>query len=294
MESNENEPNYLMEMLTSTTNVVACLGVALLGTVLSYRYGAAGFAVPVILGMGAEIVAAMFIPSMSTFRNKVDRQFRRDRRMKLIEGLRLQLAQNGVNHNNEGWDRYNRLCSLHEAMEGLRASGRGGLTVNDVERFGDARVDHLSLWMSLINLEQRAESANPRSLENRMSDLKRQMEIPGADRSVLERALKDLERLRAGLGNLTGRRATIETKMMSLLDTAEEVYHMASVSGGSTGSSAQLQEALERLRIKESVERSLDLDDPLASLSIPSASPTTARAAAAPPVAKPQKQPTQH
>ena len=81
--------SYLTEMLTSQGNLYAVLGGAAVATIAAIPFGLVGAAIPLLaLGVG-EVLAALVVPDMPSFRAKVDENKRRQERT----NVRAQILQ---------------------------------------------------------------------------------------------------------------------------------------------------------------------------------------------------------
>ena len=260
LDEKRKEQSYLKAMLTSNANINAGILSALASALLSYKYGAAGAMLPLIAFGAGEFLAAMFIPTMSTFRHSVDKKARAAAREALRRQLTSDLDQR-ADANADEWRRYGRMRDVALALERLRAAGRKGVGEAEVERVEDSCNDYLGLWLSQLRFQERAEMVDEQNIDERIESVRRQAAEPGADRVSLDKALRDLEALRARYRRMNGRQAAVEAAMLSLPDAAEEIYHAAAATASAESAGPGLQEAIDRLRLNEEIQHSLEFDD---------------------------------
>lgn len=279
MNDDRNGPSYLRAMLTSSANINAGIVSALAGALLSYKFGAAGAMLPLIVFGAGEILAGMFIPSMSTFRHAVDLKARRVAREALRKQLEAELHDR-ASEQSEEWRNYQRMRDAAQALDRLRVAGRQGIGLSEVERVEDACNDYLGLWISHLRLEDRAEMVDGQDIDARIESVRQQAREPGADRVSLDKALRDLEALRVRHRRMRGRKAAVDAAMLSLPDAAEEIYHAAASTTSSESAGPKLQEAIDRLRLNEEIQHSLEFDESLVATSLTSTVTPISQAAA--------------
>ena len=89
----EGKPPYVKEVLTSQANLYAFLGSLAAAALLSIPFGFGVGAVPLIAFAAGEVLAALHIPSLPTFREKVDRLWRAKARQASREQLIAELQK---------------------------------------------------------------------------------------------------------------------------------------------------------------------------------------------------------
>jgi hypothetical protein len=250
-------PSYFKEMLFSSANINFTLGTLAVSTLLGIPFGLPGFALPLVAFVASESIAALFVPSSPKFRAWVDRRHRRERReavaRQLIEELRRRA---GDRHSS--WDVYARL--LDRAVSLRRTLSTRGSTViseREAERFDDAAIDYLSLWLAHLGIEARLEALTDADLQSRLADIDRRLARDEGNRS-LTKARDDIVELIDRRRRLISRRAAVEAAMISLPDAVEEIAHAALTSTGANDASRRLMEAVDRLRIEEDLEASVE------------------------------------
>ena len=263
----EENPSYVREMLLSQMNVNIILGTLASSALLAIPLGLAGFALPLVLISAGEAIASMFIPSSSTFREKVNKKYRRKRRDAISRHLQQEI-DNRTDSDDPNWGVHSRLieraASLRE-MWAVRPTQT--MTERDVERMEDAPLDFLALWLANLSIYDRLKSLNEMDLQRRLADLVKRLEHDRENHS-LQKAKGDIEELLSRRRRLISRRAAVEAALLSLPDAVEEIYQTALTSSSTDDSSARLQEAVDRLHVEEQLEESFkdELGDVLPAL----------------------------
>ncbi|GAB2903933.1 hypothetical protein GCM10027046_36700 [Uliginosibacterium flavum] len=255
--SDTEQPSYLKELLFSQSNVLSVLAGTALAIALSFPFGAKGFILPMI-GVGTlEALAALFIPTLPSFRSKVDARLRAEKRNELIAHLRGQIEE-VVSQGHANWSIFERLQEKTRALRELQAvRGERAISERDVERVADAAVQFLSNWLVAISIESRLKTLNRKDLEVRRSEVgDRLTEDPS--NSSLKRALRDIEELLERRERLINRRAAVEAGILALPDAVEEIMNAALTSRGADDASQRLQEAVNRLHEEEEAEALLE------------------------------------
>lgn len=251
------EPSYLKEMLLSSTNVNITFGTLALSSLLAIPLGLPGFALPLVAFAAGESIAALFVPSSPKFRAWVDRQHRRQR-LEAVTRQLIEELQRRASEDHDNWAVYANLLERGVSMRRvLKTRGRVGITEREAERVEDAAVDYLSLWLAHLSIQARLEALNDADLQARLLDIDRRIAKDETNRS-LTKARDDIVDLIGRRKRLISRRAAVEAAMISLPDAIEEVAHSALTSGGSEDASRRLIEAVDRLRIEEDLEASVE------------------------------------
>jgi len=177
----EGKPSYVREVLTSQTNLYAFLGSLALGAVLSIPFGFGVGAIPLIAFAAGDILAALHIPSLPTFRDGVDRRWRaklrQASRAQLIDEIQKRAGKRALPAATlRTYQRmYERVQSLYQRAE----SGQGRLAWRDVEQLDDVTLEYLAMWLALLVMDDRAESVNPREIEAKLAAVDRDLAEPG-------------------------------------------------------------------------------------------------------------------
>ena len=255
--SNTEQPSYLWEMLLSQTNVLSVLTSVALAVALSFPYGAKGFWLPMIALFTAEALAGLFVPSLPSFRKKVDRRLRNEKREAMMRHLRQQIAA-AVSQQHANWSVVERLQEKAEALRKLQAvRGESAISDRDAERVEDASVQFLSYWLVAISIQNRLLALNKKDLENRRQEIGDRLTEDPTNAS-LKRAQRDIDELLDRRERLINRRAAVEAGILALPDAVEEIMNAALTSRGADDASQRLQEAVDRLRNEEEAEAVLE------------------------------------
>lgn len=251
------QPSYLREFLGHRYNVTAALAALAAGLWLSVPYGLAGGAIPLVLFAAGEILGALYIPGLSTFRDGVDRKARQVAR----EGTRSRLLDELSRHQTEkGHDaRYERMCDRVAALYQIAADARSHLTRRDVERLDEATVDYLGLVLAAAVIRERASAVNLQDIESRIKDIQRRLQAsrPGTDEQHLRKALADYAALADRQQRMFSRRSAIEATILSMPDQLEEIYQMLVSAPYSAEMGTRLEDSIARLRIAEELDAEL-------------------------------------
>jgi hypothetical protein len=253
------KPSYLGEMLTSPTNVNLGLVSVIAATVLSFPFGLAGAALPLIAFGAGEAIAALFIPSSPTFRDKVDRRHRARQRDARIAHLREEILQRAGDEH-ENWETFARLRERVASVAELLRHRTTSLETHELEKLQDATADYLGLWLAELSMDERLDSADLGQLQRRAADLAKRIEGDDADRRSLVKAKADLDELIQRHRRLASRKAAVDAALLSLPDTVEEIYQTLITTPAAGDARGQLQEAIERLRLEEELDGSYTLD----------------------------------
>lgn len=253
--SEEEQPSYLWAMLTTPLNVNLFLATLASSTFLSIPYGAPGAILPLLAFAAGEAIAAMFIPSSSTFRAKVDRKLKLKRREAAAMHLRGEIARRCTEHDPR-WDVYR---NLQERVGSLREMGshrRSALSEKDLERIEDTAIDYLGLWLAELSMDERQDSVNERDVERRLAEIGKRIDNGAEDERSLRKARADLEELLLRHRRLASRKSAVEAALLSLPDAVEEIYQAIITNSSAAEGGVRLSEAIERLRLEEELESS--------------------------------------
>lgn len=253
------KPSYVGEMLTSPINVNLGLVSVIAATVLSFPFGLAGAALPLIAFGAGEAIAALFIPSSPTFRAKIDRRHRAQQRDARIAHLSEEILQRaGDSHDN--WETFGRLRERVASVAELLRHRSTSLEAHELEKLEDATADYLGLWLAELSMHERLDSADLGQLQRRATDLAKRIEGDDADRRSLVKAKADLDELIQRHRRLASRKAAVDAALLSLPDTVEEIYQTLITTPAAGDARGQLQEAIERLRLEEELDGSYTIE----------------------------------
>jgi hypothetical protein len=254
--SDDEQPSYLWEMLTSAWNVNLGLLSLLAGTVLSIPYGGAGFILPLLAFGAGEAIASMFIPASATFRDKIDRKFKLRRRQAAALHLRTEISRR-CRESDPRWAIYDGLCERVTSLREMGDFRRSAMSEKDLDRIEDTGIDYLGLWLAELSMEERQGAVNERDIERRIEDIGKRIDGGAEDSRSLRKARSDLEELLLRHRRLASRKAAVEAALLSLPDAVEEIYQaVITTSSAAADGSGRLTDAIERLRLEEELETS--------------------------------------
>ena len=279
----EAKPSYVREVLTSQTNLYAFLGSLAVGALLSIPFGFAVGAVPLIAFAAGDILAALHIPSLPTFREKVDRRWRANVRQTSREQLMTEIQKrSGKRPLPEPTLRtyqrmYERVQSLYQRAD----SGHGRLAWRDVEQLDEVTLEYLAMWLALLVMNDRAESVNLREVEQQVAALDRELATPrpGTDLRQLQKARIDYLAIIERHHRMLSRRRALEAAMLSMPDQLDEIYQTIMTLPVSEDVGTRLEEAIGKLRLQEDIEADLanDLAEALPGVAMPTSTAAAAR-----------------
>jgi hypothetical protein len=251
----EEKPSYVKEMLFSQTNVNTVLACLAGSALLAIPLGLAGFAVPMVLVGAGEAIASLFVPSARTFREKVDRKYRCQRRELMAAHLRREITRR-AEESDPNWGVHQRLVERAKSLREMWMTHTSQtMTERDVERMEDASLDFLALWLANLSIYDRLKALNETDLQRRVAELRKRLEREPENRS-LEKAKDDIEELLSRRHRLIARRAGVEAALIALPDAVEEIYQAAFTSPAASDVGGRLQEAVDRLHVEEELEQS--------------------------------------
>ena len=251
----EEPPSYLWSMLTHPININLGLLSAAAATILSIPLGVAGVTLPLLVFGAGEAIAAMFIPSSATFRNKVDRKWKLKRRAQASAHLQREISQR-ARDKDPRWGVHARLQERIVSLSEMIRHRPSGLSERDIDKLEDSTVDFLGLWLADLSMVERQSAVDEPAVQKRIAEITKRMEGGAEDARSLQKARADLEELLVRHRRLASRKAAVEAALLSLPDAVEEIYHAVVTTPASGEGGTRLQEAIERLRLEEELESS--------------------------------------
>lgn len=257
----EDKTAYLKEMLTSQGNFYALLGSSALGVVLSIPFGFGIGAIPLIAFAAGEIIAAMYLPSSISFRDRVDRKLRRqgreEGRNKLLQEIEARCTRKG-NSFQQLTRTFTRMSERIAALY-AHADSSKRLSLRDVERLEDAGLDYLRVWLAVLVMEDRATQINLSDIEERIAGLDRELKSPrpGSDLRQLQKARAEYVAIIERYHRMTSRKRALEAAMLSMPDQMEEIYQTVMTTSATEEVGSRLDDAIAKLRLQEDIEAEL-------------------------------------
>lgn len=257
----ESTPSYLREMLSSQGNLYAGLGALAAGALLSIPFGFGVGALPLIAFAAGELIAALYVPALPTFRERVDRRHRaanRDAaRARLLAEIEARSKRRGALPAN--LQTYLRLAERVDSLYRHAAARPGQLSCRDVERLDEATIEYLCMWLALLVMDDRAAAINLREVEERIAALEREAKspAPGSDLRQLQKARADYLAILERHRRMGSRKRALEAAMLSMPDQIEEIYQTIMTAPATENAGARLEDALAKLRLQEDIEAEL-------------------------------------
>ncbi len=258
MAEETDRPNYLYEMLVTPANIHLGLGAGLLAVLLSFPLGLRGALLPLAFFIAGEAIAALFVPSMASFRAAVDRRRhlarRRRLRTHLIDELKPRLPKDAREIGN-----YQRMLRRLHSLKRLVADRRSSMTAADLERLEDATVDYLALLLARVLVQERLQDLDEHGLQRRQAQIRQRLrQATGTERHHLTKALEEVARLLENRRRLESRRLALDSTLLALPETLEEIYQNLIINPADAAD--YLKTALARLRLEKEIDRSVSTE----------------------------------
>ncbi|MED5372137.1 MAG: hypothetical protein VX899_14055 [Myxococcota bacterium] len=254
------EISYLKEMITSQASIGSVLGALSVGALLSIPLGLGVGAIPILLALSGNAIAALFVPSSPVFRAKVNRRKRNQRREAAREHLQTQINQR-VKPDDPNWATYHRMQERLDSLTAMATNRDTALTETMVQRLNDSTVDFLGLWLAWLTMRERWESVDERTLKRRIRQIEMELEkgeTSGVDTHHLRKAKADLQGVLDRRQSLWSRATSVEAAMLAMADTFEEVYQRVMANPNAKEVGAELNAAVERMRVEEQLDLAVD------------------------------------
>lgn len=253
------QPSYLGAFLKHPNNLAAMLGTLVVAVFASIPMGWAGMALVGVVGVGCEILAALAVPSLPSFRASVDRAQRNQTRA----ARRLQLLAEISNYGDSGsLATYQHMVGRVQALYQTAGDTHTTLSREDVEKLEDLTLDYLGLCAASLSLKQRKNNASEEVAAKRIAGIQAQLQsknLPEEEERQLRAALAEYTEVMHRARRLAVRRSTLEATLISMPDKMEEVYQLVITAPYSTDMGSKLEESLARLRLAEEVAAEFDL-----------------------------------
>jgi hypothetical protein len=259
-EKPDEEPSYLWEMLRHQNTLYGFLSSLAAGSVLAIPYHLGVAALPLLGFVGAASLAALFVPSSPTFRNRVNRRRHAERRDATRAHLLSELtARLGPEHPN--FQVYARMVQRVSSLRTLVKSHKSALGFEDVERLEDAAVDYLGLWLARLSMAERRARLAGQNLEHKIEQTQARLtQASGAERRPLEKALEELDRLLRSQKRLEAHETSVDAALIAMPDAFDEVYQGVMQNPTSSESVERLKQAVDRMRIEDELSAAVDED----------------------------------
>ncbi|MBT9553657.1 MAG: hypothetical protein IV088_22675 [Hydrogenophaga sp.] len=252
------KPSYLGAFLRHPANRTALLAAGVVAIFASIPMGLAGLALVGTLAVGTEILAALMVPSLPSFKAWVDREAHHQslsqRRQLLIAELRDRGETDALSTYQHMWERV-------QALYQTAGDRQTTLTRQDVEKLDTLTVDYLGLCAVNASLRRRKDHTSEDQVNRRIANVEAQLRNPALGdeearqlRATLAEYTEVLNRSR----RLAVRRSALEATLVAMPDKMEEVYQLVITSPYATDMGSKLEDSLSRLRIAEEVAAEFD------------------------------------
>lgn len=252
------KPSYLGAFLRHRVNRMALMTSGVVAIFASIPFGWTGVALVGVVALGTEILAALGVPELPSFKAWVDREHhlltRAQRRLQLLNEVSNFGDTNALNT-------YQHMFNRVQALYTTAGDNRNSLTRQDVEKLEDLTVHYLSLCVVNLSLKQRKDHASDEIAAKRIASLQAQLKHPGLpleQARQLRNALGEYTEVMQRSRRLAVRRSALEATLLAMPDKMEEVYQLVITSPYSSDMGEKLEESLSRLRIAEEVAAEFD------------------------------------
>lgn len=254
----DKKPSYLAAFLGHPVNKAVMLASACTATFASIPYGWTGLVLVGVVALGAEILAALAIPDLPSFRASVDSQRHRQSMAERKERLVRELQREGEK---AALANYDQMCRRVESLYETAGDAKTTLTRQDVEKLEDLTVDYLGLSAVNFSLKQRKTQVNEDTVLKRIASIRAQLDsarLADEEARQLHSALREYTEVLQRARRLAIRSSTLEATLLAMPDKMEEVYQLVIAAPYSSDMANRLGDSLSRLKLAEDVAAELD------------------------------------
>lgn len=255
------KPSYLGAFVRHPTNRIAMLVAGCAGIFATIPLGWSGLALVGVVALGSEILAALGICGLPSFRANVDRQHHQQQRNQRRERLLVELANLGGNDALAHYQHmHSRVLALHQTVQDAQTT----LTAQDVDKLEDLTVNYLALSAVSLSLRQRKDHVNEDMVLKRIAALQTQLQntrLSDEEARQLRSALAQYDESLQRARRLAIRRSALEATLLAMPDKMEEVYQLVITAPYASDMGDKLEESLSRLRIAEEVSAELESNE---------------------------------
>ncbi len=255
------KPSYLGAFVRHPANRIAMLAAGCAGIFATIPLGWSGLALVGVVTLGSEILAALGISGLPSFRANVDRQHHHQQRSQRRERLLAELANLGDNDALAHYRHmHSRVLALHQTIQDAKTT----LTAQDVDKLEDMTVDYLALSAVSLSLRQRKDHVNEDMVLKRIATLQTQLQnsrLSDEETRQLRSALAQYDETLQRARRLAIRRSALEATLLAMPDKMEEVYQLVITAPYASDMGDKLEESLSRLRIAEEVSAELESNE---------------------------------
>ena len=255
------KPSYLAAFLRHPNNGMALLAAGCAAIFASIPYGWEGLALVGVVALGVEVLAALAIPDLPSFRAAVDHQHAHAQREQRRSSLLAELAENGGQGAKAVRQTYEHMCERVQALARAAAEPGTALAPADVEKLHDLCVDYLGLSVLHLSLGQRKEGLGEDALLKRIAALQTQLKnsaLSAEEERQLRAAQSEYTAAAERARRMAVRRSALEATVVAMPDKLEEFYQLVMASPYAQDMGGKIEDSLSRLRIAEEVAAEFD------------------------------------
>lgn len=266
---------YWLDYLQHPSHLMAVGAGFVTALLASLPWGGDGFGLTLLTMAALEVVAVAVIPSLPPFKAWADKEERNKELAAMYERLQAEIKGHGGSDHLQNFSQMtDRVASLYRMAD----DGNSTLTRFDVQQLEDTTVDFLRLCLSdAVMKSMRRKGTNDTQIEKSLQDVRQAMQRQGITQGELQqlrRAEADFVEALKRQSRMASRRVMLDAALISMPIRMDEVYQMVVTAPRNGNMGSMLEESLQKLRISEEV--SMDLDQELGSLSLPSYTPAAA------------------
>lgn len=254
------KPSYLQEMILHPTNGYLAMGSVLAGALLSFPFGVGVGLLPVIGFAAGEAIASLFVPSHPGFREWVDKKHRTRAREEVRDHLLTEIHNRVPDDSHALWNTYHHMRERIASLAAMAAKHETPLSARDVEALDDATVKFLGYWLAKLTMSDRRARIDTKALQDRLAHVEGELDAASSrsERARLQKTRADLETLIRRKTTLHTRQTEVETTMLTMADSLEEVFQQVVANPTAPEVGTQLREAAERMRAEEALDHAID------------------------------------
>ena len=253
--------SYFGAFLAHPRNLLFLAAAGCAAAFSSIPFGLPAVGVIGVITLGVEIIAALVVPDLPSFRAAVDAQSSSQTRAERQGRLLRELQERGERRALETFEHMrSRVSELYQTAGDASTT----LTAADVDKLADLTVDYLNLSLVNISLRDRRTQVSDEDVRKRIVLLQAQLKTPSLaadEEHQIQKALAEYVEAENRSRRLTVRRNALEATLLSLPDKLEEVYQLVMAAPFSTEMGSKIEESLSRLRIAEEVSAEFDSGD---------------------------------
>lgn len=252
--------SYLKEMLFHEYNIYLGLGAGVLSVALGFISGGLAL-VPVIGFVAAEVVGAMIVPELGIFKHAIDNKYKSEKDKKLRDFLLSEISmRNRVLESDQNFKRYEMMVTHIKSLKRIAEQKDTGLSNEDLDNLKKATIDFLKLWLAKLVLLETDSKAKENEIKRRIVTLEKAAASATdmIEKSKWQKDVIGLKRMLSKQDNREARIASLEAKMISIVDSFEEIYHRVMTNPKASAANLDLDSTISAMMIEEQVDFELE------------------------------------